>query len=72
MIHINNHSYNNWLIILSFKNILWIIYEKSWFIFTWVRLKNSSHDTGPQALNNPCSQYIRKFQILCLSIVSEC
>ena len=32
---------------------------------------NSSHDTGPQALNNSCSHYIREFQILCLKIVSE-
>ena len=33
--------------------------------------KTSSGDTGPQALNNSCSHYIRKFQILCLSIVRE-
>ena len=33
-------------IILIEKNILWKIYEKAWFIFTWVRLKNSSDDTG--------------------------
>ena len=70
-IYINNQNYNNWLIILIFKNILWKMYEKSWFIFTWVRLKNSSHDTGPQSLNNSCSHCIRKFQILCPSIVNE-
>ena len=33
--------------------------------------RNSSHDTGPQALNNSCSDYISKFQVLCLRIVSE-
>ena len=50
---------------INFLNILWIIYEKSWFILTSVRLKNSSHDTGPQTLNNPCSHYIKNFQVLC-------
>ena len=40
-------------------------------IFTWVRCKNSSKDTVPQALNNSYSHCIRKFQILSLSIVSE-
>ena len=34
-------------------------------------LKNSSDDTGPQALNNSCRHDIRKLQILCFSIVSE-
>ena len=29
-----------------------------------MRLENSSDDTGPQALNNSCSHYIRKFRIL--------
>ena len=40
--YINNHSCNNWLIIKKFSVIISFIfiYEKSWFIFTWVRLKN--------------------------------
>ena len=39
--------------------------------YNLIIIKNSSHDTGPQALNNSCSHYIRKFLILCLRIVSE-
>ena len=40
--------------------------------FTSGRLKIFNRDTGrfSQALNNYCGHYIRKFQILCLRIVS--
>ena len=36
-----------------------------------MRLRNSCHDAVPQVLNNSCTDYIRKFQVLCVIVGSE-
>ena len=41
-------------------------------MLTWMRLKNCSHDTSPQFLNNSCSHYIGKFKILWALSASVC
>ena len=73
IIYINNHNYKNFLINYInlkkyFVNNLWkkliYFYLSKAQKFYWRQLLS-------QALNKSCSHYIRKFQVLCLRIVSE-
>ena len=66
------NNYNNWLIILIF----FILYEKfikkvDLFLLMWCSKTVVTTLVLSQVLKNSCSDYIRKFQVLWRSVVSE-